>query len=276
MAMVPAGYYINAAGLTFYTPVPIENRGFLNAVNWRNTVAELWVGGVVGGPPAPSDVIPGMPTEYQISQGAVYSPPSPEPGDAPAAITPIPGIPIVYDGGGTMLPSTTIQPGSSPPDYVTLGVTTDGGGGPSGGAPMTAADLSSLSSAITGGNIAAILSLVRAFITKYGLTLVKSVLLSLGATWVLNQLTGGGLFGDEPPQVEIVKRWSANGWPFMMDSKGVIWTKNKDGVWKHWKPVKPIVMVRGRTTLAGAVKAQRYLDHLWRTVAKRTKALKLA
>ncbi|GAI07902.1 unnamed protein product, partial [marine sediment metagenome] len=46
--------------------------------------------------------------------------------------------------------------------------------------------------------------------------------------------------------------------------------------WKMWRPKKPIVLYRGKVTLSQAVKAQRMLDRLWKTVAKRTKALKLA
>lgn len=47
--------------------------------------------------------------------------------------------------------------------------------------------------------------------------------------------------------------------------------------WKRWrtKGVKPIYLGKN-PTLGVAVKAQRKLDRLWRTVAKRTKALKLA
>jgi len=89
------------------------------------------------------------------------------------------------------------------------------------------------------------------------------------------------LFGGTSPLGDIagkrvVKSWDANGWPFSMTSDGRIYTMTKSGITKSWKPKKPIVMVRGKTSLAGAVKAQRYLDHMWRTVAKRTKALKLA
>lgn len=46
--------------------------------------------------------------------------------------------------------------------------------------------------------------------------------------------------------------------------------------WKKWRQRKSIILPRGRTTISQAVKAQKYLDRMWRTVAKRTKALKLA
>jgi len=47
--------------------------------------------------------------------------------------------------------------------------------------------------------------------------------------------------------------------------------------WKMWRPTKPLaVMYRGKTSLSQAVKVQRYLDRMWKTVAKKTKAVKLA
>ncbi len=74
----------------------------------------------------------------------------------------------------------------------------------------------------------------------------------------------------------VVKSWQAGGWPFSMTSDGRIHTITKNGIMKSWKPKKPIVMFRGSTTLSQAVKAQRYLDKQWRTVAKRVKQLKMA
>jgi len=46
--------------------------------------------------------------------------------------------------------------------------------------------------------------------------------------------------------------------------------------WKKWKPKKHIILPRGKTTLSQAVKAQSYLDRMWKKVAKRTKAVKLS
>ena len=47
--------------------------------------------------------------------------------------------------------------------------------------------------------------------------------------------------------------------------------------WKKWRPKKPLaVMYRGKTTLSQAIKVQSYLDKMWRKVAKKTKAIKMA
>lgn len=285
--IIGPGIYRDGSGNLVEFLSPVEwTAGGLNRedISWRDPVPpgenpgfphEEWVARRTYGA---GSILPGphTPSPYQVAEGAVYTPPV-EPGDAPSDIVPIPGMPVVYDGGGSMLPATVL-PGSSPYSYVPLSGPyipdpLDGGGGDG---HLAVADISALGVAVAQGNIGVLLALAKALIARYGLTLVKGALISLGATWIISQLTGGDLGGDTPPERTIVKRWSANGWPFMMDDRGHIWTKNKDGVWKHWKPAKPIVMVRGRTTLAGAVKAQRYLDHMWRTVAKRTKALKLA
>ncbi len=46
--------------------------------------------------------------------------------------------------------------------------------------------------------------------------------------------------------------------------------------WKRYKTKTPKIVLSKNLTLTTAVKAQRKLDRLWRTVAKRTKALKMA
>ena len=76
--------------------------------------------------------------------------------------------------------------------------------------------------------------------------------------------------------VKVVKTWKAGGWPFSMTADGYLHTVTKNGIMKRWKPKKPIVLVRGSVTLNQAVRAQRMLDKMWRTVAKKTKQLKLA
>ncbi len=88
-------------------------------------------------------------------------------------------------------------------------------------------------------------------------------------------LVGGGNLGAIDG-VKVVKTWKAGGWPFSLTSDGRIHTITKNGIQKSWKPKKPIVLMRGTTNLGTAIKAQRYLDHMWRTVAKRTRQLKLA
>jgi len=86
----------------------------------------------------------------------------------------------------------------------------------------------------------------------------------------------GGPGAPEPPAALIAKEWSTGTARFYMLIDGRICCRKKNGVWKIWRPKKHIVLPRGTTTLAQAVKAQVYLDRMWRTVAKRTKALKLA
>ncbi len=76
---------------------------------------------------------------------------------------------------------------------------------------------------------------------------------------------------------KVVKSWKAGGWPFSMTSDGRIHTITKNGIQKSWKPKKPLVLVSGRNLRLGtAVRMQRSLDRTWRTVAKRTRVLKLA
>lgn len=137
----------------------------------------------------------------------------------------------------------------------------------------------------SGGTL--LLGFIRSLIAKFGWAMIATAIAAtLGTAAVAkilamlndgspdNAFIQGGSGGTNGQT--IVKEWKANGWPFWMTSDGRIYTRTKNGVIKNWKPKKPIVMVRGKVTLAQAVTAQRYLDHLWRTVAKRTKALKLA
>jgi len=85
-----------------------------------------------------------------------------------------------------------------------------------------------------------------------------------------------------PAGRDIVSLWNTNpqapqyGQTFYRMANGKIATVNKFGVWKEWRPKKHIVLPRGSTTLSQYVKAQRYLDRMARTIAKRTKALKMA
>ena len=90
-----------------------------------------------------------------------------------------------------------------------------------------------------------------------------------GGTTVAQQL--GTIDGKQ-----IVKTWKAGTWPFSMTSDGTIYTVTKSGIIKHWRPHKPIVLVRGHMNLKNSIRAQRLLDKQWRTVAKRVKQLKLA
>lgn len=83
----------------------------------------------------------------------------------------------------------------------------------------------------------------------------------------------------------IVKAWVTHAWrkdnslastQFARLANGRMMSLSETGIIKSWRPVKNIVMARGKTTLSQAVTAQRYLDKLWRKVARKTKQLKLA
>ncbi len=137
---------------------------------------------------------------------------------------------------------------------------------------------------LSGGRIA--LGLIKPIIARYGWTIVASFLSASVAQKIINAIDGGesDLFEIDIPGTgtgtdglsKVVKQWSAHGWPFSMTADGRIHTVTKSGIQKSWKPHKPIVLFRGHTTLSQFVRAQRYLDKLARTIAKRTKALKLA
>ena len=91
----------------------------------------------------------------------------------------------------------------------------------------------------------------------------------------------------EPPRAMVARQWKTKAfsktvgeyWVYffkLIDGRIMCWNAAK-GTWKMWRPKKPLaVMYRGKTTLSQAVKVQGYLDKMWKKVAKRTKALKLA
>lgn len=83
----------------------------------------------------------------------------------------------------------------------------------------------------------------------------------------------------------IVKSWVTHAWrrdnslastQMARLANGRMMSLSETGIIKSWRPTKNIVMARGKTTLSQAVSAQRYLDKLWRKVARKTKQLKLA
>ena len=95
------------------------------------------------------------------------------------------------------------------------------------------------------------------------------------------QLGAGAAYQGDP----VVKTWTTTvqtkdgrmvQTPFVMFASGKIAVQRADGRIKVYKPKKHIILPRGTTTLSQAVRAQRYLDRLWRTAAKRTKAIKMA
>jgi len=90
----------------------------------------------------------------------------------------------------------------------------------------------------------------------------------------------------EPPREMVAKQWKVKSfsntageyWVYffrLMDGRIMCYNGAKRS-WKMWRPKKPIVLYRGSVTLSQAVKAQTMLDRLWKRVAKRTKALKMA
>lgn len=107
------------------------------------------------------------------------------------------------------------------------------------------------------------------------------------------QLENGSEYSDisfavgkmAPDGNQIVKSWVTHAWrrdnslastQMARLANGRMMSMSETGVIKTWRPVKNIVMARGKTTLSQAVTAQRYLDKLWRKVARKTKQLKLA
>jgi len=67
-------------------------------------------------------------------------------------------------------------------------------------------------------------------------------------------------------------------WFWALNDGRILSYGGNDGRSWVWKPKKPaaVLMRGGKTSLPQAIKAQRILDKMWRNVAKKTKALKLA
>ena len=107
------------------------------------------------------------------------------------------------------------------------------------------------------------------------------------ALGVVNGVSVAGPGVPEPPRGMVAKQWSvavhSNTYGTfrmfyfkLIDGRIMCYNPSTRG-WKIWRSKKPLaVMYRGKTTLSQAVKVQKYLDRLWRTVAKKTKAVKLA
>lgn len=112
----------------------------------------------------------------------------------------------------------------------------------------------------------------------------------LGAGMVVNGVPISGPGVPEPPRAMVARQWviklNADKWAGPGETFYMYFFRLIDGRimsyhpylgWKIWRPKKPLaVMYRGKTTLSQAVKVQKYLDQLWRTVARKTKALKLS
>lgn len=125
----------------------------------------------------------------------------------------------------------------------------------------------------------------QALITQAGGRAMDSGQYVNGATLV-DHVPFGGPGVPEPPAAMVSKAWKTKAfsktvgeyWVYfwrLTDGRVMCWNAAKRQA-KIWRPKKPIVLYRGKVTLSQAVKTQRMLDRLWRTVAKKTKALKLA
>lgn len=72
-------------------------------------------------------------------------------------------------------------------------------------------------------------------------------------------IVGGG--GDQTHPGQVVKSWTANGTPFVRLADGKMGARKKDGVWKYWRPKKPIVLFAGGSSnLNTLLKADRAAD----------------
>ena len=106
----------------------------------------------------------------------------------------------------------------------------------------------------------------------------------VGGVYVNGSPLGIGV--PEPPAAMVARQWKTKAfshtageyWVYffkLIDGRIMCWNEARKE-WKIWRPKKPIVLYRGKITLSQAVKTQKMLDKLWRNVAKKTKALKLA
>jgi len=118
---------------------------------------------------------------------------------------------------------------------------------------------------------------------------MEGVEMSNGIT-VVDGIAVSGPGVPEPPKAMVARQWvvkvNADRWAgrgetfymyFFRLIDGRIMSYHPYKGWKIWRPKKPLaVMYRGKTSLSQAVKVQKYLDTMWKTVAKKTKALKMA
>lgn len=85
---------------------------------------------------------------------------------------------------------------------------------------------------------------------------------------------GAGLGGGNLDGVDVVKRWEANGTPFVRLADGRMGARRKDGVWRFWRPKKPIVLYRGgagdlRTLLKADTAVSAQLKKLEKSMRRR-------
>ena len=107
-----------------------------------------------------------------------------------------------------------------------------------------------------------------------------------GRLGIVDGISVSGPGVPEPPRAMVAKQWTTHAYSktigtfeifffMLIDGRIMMYNPAVKG-WKIWRPKKPIVLYRGKITLSQAVRAQKMLDRLWKTAAKKTKALKLA
>jgi hypothetical protein len=177
-------------------------------------------------------------------------------------------------GGGTFM--TAINPGDSPTNgYASVAVST--AGDTYGGRDQ----IGWWAILLAGGTI--VLGAIKWLIAKVGWQTILAVvgtavgakilaLINDGSSDATAVAVPGSAGGDGS---KIIKNWTAGNWPFYLTADGRIHTTKKNGIAISWKPKKPIVLVRGSTSLSQFVRAERYLDKMSRSIARRTKSLQL-
>lgn len=90
----------------------------------------------------------------------------------------------------------------------------------------------------------------------------------------VNPSVGGGASGQAMHPAPVVKEWTANGTPFVRLQNGIMGARKKTGVWRYWRPKKPIVMYRGgssdlRTLLRADAAVDRQLKKLAKAIKRR-------
>lgn len=241
-------------------------------------------------PPAVSPGIPQMPrkgrssSEINIPAGAM-----------PGGVTPGGGAPLAPPVGPAFAPPADgrpIQPGESivlsdsgavvPGSILAPTIT---GGMPSPSAAGAGAGVLSVGALVGAGvPVAVARQVMSAFAGIFGrgtrvvqrggdvLPLIPSWLIPFagilgieaGVDVVMDTITGVMDGGDLPAEVNpgtVVKRWVANGRPFVRLADGKVGTQKKDGVWKFWRPKKHIVLsASGAYNLADFLKADKALN----------------
>lgn len=109
---------------------------------------------------------------------------------------------------------------------------------------------------------------LRTFLTSLGV--VEGSEIILGDDW--SSFLGGNFLGMGGSAVHpgtVVKTWTAGTTSFVKLDDGRIGALKKDGTWKYWKPVRPIVLhPRGAGDLRTLLRADRVLDRQSKQIKK--------